>query len=49
MGVPVVLGRNGVEEIIQIDLDEETEAKFKVSVESIRDNIDILFENKFFE
>lgn len=49
VGVPVVLGRNGVEEIIQIDLDEETEAKFKVSVESIRDNIDILFENKFFE
>jgi malate dehydrogenase len=48
-GVPVILGRNGVEEIIEIDLDEETQKKFEVSVGSIRENIDILEENKFFE
>lgn len=49
VGVPVILGRNGVEEIIELDLDDETKAKFKVSVDSIRTNIDILVENKFFE
>ncbi len=48
-GVPVILGRNGVEEIIEIDLDEETQEKFNVSVDSIRGNIDILKENKFFD
>lgn len=48
-GVPVILGRNGVEQIIEIDLDEETQKKFEVSVGSIRENIDILEENKFFE
>jgi malate dehydrogenase len=48
-GVPVILGRNGVEEIIEMDLDEETKKKFEVSVGSIRENIDILEENKFFE
>lgn len=49
VGVPVVLGRNGIEEIIELDLDDETKAKFKVSVNSIRENIDILEENKFFD
>jgi len=49
VGVPVVLGRKGVEEIIEIDLDEETQEKFNVSVASIQDNIAILTENKFFE
>lgn len=48
-GVPVVLGSNGVEKIMEIELDEETQAKFKVSVDSIREGIDILIENKFFE
>jgi malate dehydrogenase len=48
VGVPVVLGANGVEEIIELDLDEETSAKFKVSVDSIREGIDILEENNFF-
>jgi malate dehydrogenase len=48
VGVPVVLGSNGVERIIELDLDEETKAKFKVSVDSIREGIDILKENDFF-
>ncbi|MFT7879179.1 MAG: malate dehydrogenase [Sulfurimonas sp.] len=48
VGVPVVLGRNGVEEILEMDLDDETKSKFKVSVDSIREGIDILKENKFF-
>ena len=49
VGVPVVLGANGVEKIIELDLDEETKAKFKVSVDSIQEGIDILDENNFFE
>ncbi len=48
-GVPVVLGSNGVEKIIELDLDEETKVKFKVSVDSIQEGIDILTENGFFE
>jgi len=48
-GVPVVLGKNGVEKIIEIDLDEETKEKFKISVNSIQENIAVLKENKFFD
>jgi malate dehydrogenase len=49
VGVPVVLGAKGVEKIIELDLDEETKAKFKISVDSIKEGIDILKENDFFE
>ncbi len=49
VGVPVVLGANGVEKIINLDLDEETKEKFAVSVNSIQEGIDILTENGFFE
>jgi len=48
-GVPVVLGKNGVEKIIEIDLDDETKEKFKISIDSIQENIAILKENKFFD
>jgi malate dehydrogenase len=49
VGVPVVLGSNGVEKIIELELDEETKAKFKISVDSIQEGINILKENNFFE
>jgi len=49
VGVPVVLGSNGVEKIIELDLDDETKAKFKISVDSIQEGIDVLRENGFFE
>jgi malate dehydrogenase len=49
IGVPVVLGINGVESIIEIDLDQNTKAKFANSIKSIQESIDILEENKFFE
>ena len=48
VGVPVVLGSKGVEKIIELDLDEETRAKFKISVDSIQEGVDILKENGFF-
>jgi len=49
VGVPVVLGSNGVEEIVQMTLNTKTREKFKVSVESIQEGIDILEKNGFFE
>jgi len=49
VGVPVILGKNGVEKIIEIDMDDETKAKFKCSVESIQEGINILKNNQFFE
>ncbi|MDQ7044708.1 MAG: malate dehydrogenase [Sulfurimonas sp.] len=48
-GVPVVLAKNGIEKIIELELDEDTEAKFKISVDSIQSGIDILNENNFFK
>ena len=48
VGVPVILGKNGMEQIIEMELDEETKAKFKASVESIQDGIDVLKNNQFF-
>lgn len=49
VGVPVVLGRNGVEKTIEISLDKETKKKFQKSVESIQEGIDILNEHGFFD
>jgi len=49
VGVPVVLGKNGVEKIIEISLNDEVQAKFKTSVESINEGIEILEKNGFFE
>ena len=44
----MVLGANGVEKIIELDLDKETKEKFAISVKSIEDGINILKENNFF-
>jgi malate dehydrogenase len=48
VGVPCVIGANGIEKVIELDLDENTKAKFAKSVESIRENIDILTQSGFF-
>jgi malate dehydrogenase len=37
VGVPVVLGANGVEEVIEIALDAEAKANFQVSVDAVRE------------
>ncbi len=49
VGVPVVLGSNGFEKIIELELDDDLSAKFKVSVDSIRDGIKVLEDSGFFE
>ncbi|HIP28778.1 MAG TPA: malate dehydrogenase [Sulfurovum sp.] len=48
LGVPVVLGSNGVEKIIELELDDATKTKLDTSVASIQEGIDILKENNFF-
>ena len=35
-GVPVILGKNGIEKIVEIPLNEEEMAKFKASAEAVR-------------
>jgi len=49
VGVPVVLGKNGVEEIIPMTLGTKTREKFKTSVESIQEGIAVLEKNGFFD
>jgi len=39
MGVPVVLGRNGVERIVELELDEAGQAKLEASASAIRGDI----------
>jgi malate dehydrogenase len=48
LGVPVVLGKNGAEKIIEMDLDEETKKKFDDAASSIKEGIDILKDEGFF-
>lgn len=49
VGVPIVLGARGVESIIELEFDQATKEKFDNSVASIRDGIDILKANNFFD
>ncbi|MEA3492007.1 MAG: malate dehydrogenase [Campylobacterota bacterium] len=49
VGVPCVIGANGIEKVIELDLSEETTAKFAKSVDSINENINILKDGGFFD
>jgi len=49
VGVPVVLGHNGIEKIIEINMNDELKDKFNDSVNSIQSGINILKENNFFQ
>ena len=48
VGVPAIIGSNGVEKIIELDLDSELQGKFDRSVETIKNGINILENNNFF-
>lgn len=48
-GVPVMLGANGVEKIIEMTLDDSEKAMFAKSCASVRSMIDALNVNKFFQ
>jgi malate dehydrogenase len=36
IGVPVILGKNGIEKIVELDLNEEEKAKFAASADAVR-------------
>lgn len=42
MGVPVILGKNGIEKIVELDLDEAEKAKLKESAEGVSKVNDLL-------
>ena len=44
IGVPIVVGKNGVEEIITLELNEEEKALFDASAKSVKENEDMLDE-----
>ncbi|MBW6487450.1 malate dehydrogenase [Sulfurimonas sp.] len=48
-GVPVMLGANGAEKIIEVTLDESEKKMFEGSCNSVRSLIDTLNKNNFFE
>lgn len=48
-GVPVVIGANGVEKVIEVSMDDEEVELFKKSVGSVQRLIDVLYERKFYE
>lgn len=48
VGVPAIIGKNGVEKIIELKLDEELQSKFDKSVQTISKGIDTLKTNNFF-
>lgn len=47
-GVPVVLGANGVERIVEVTLDDEEKGMFEGSVGSVQKLVDVLHDKKFF-
>ena len=48
-GVPVMLGANGAEKIIEANLNDDQDRKFAKSVGSVRVLVDTLYKNNFFE
>ena len=46
VGVPVVLGRNGVEKIIEIELNDAEKAAFAKSVEAVKKTTDEVLATK---
>ena len=48
-GVPVMLGANGAEKIIEANLNDDQDRRFAKSISSVRNLIDILYKNDFFK
>ncbi len=42
LGVPVVLGKNGIERIIELDLNAEEKALLEASRKAVREVMDVL-------
>jgi malate dehydrogenase len=48
-GVPVMIGAGGAEQIIEMTLKQLQKTRFKNSVASVQEMVDILYENGFFD
>lgn len=48
VGVPAIIGKNGVEKVLTLELDDELQSKFDTSVNTIRKGIEVLEKNNFF-
>lgn len=48
-GVPVMIGANGAEKVIEANLNDDQDRKFAKSVGSVRQLVDALYTNKFFD
>jgi len=48
-GVPVMIGARGVEKVIEANLNDDQDRKFAKSVGSVKELIDALYTNKFYE
>lgn len=46
IGVPVVLGKNGIEKIVELELNDTEKAKFKASADAVRNMNNVLYEMK---
>jgi malate dehydrogenase len=42
MGVPVVLGSNGIERIVELDLDDAEQQALKASADAVREVVAVL-------
>jgi len=49
IGVPIMLGYNGVKTIFEMPLEEDIEAEFDLAVKSVKENIKILEKENFFD
>lgn len=48
VGVPTIIGKNGVEKIIELELDDKLQEKFNQSVQTIKNGIDVLINHNLF-
>ncbi|RXJ80687.1 malate dehydrogenase [Arcobacter sp. F2176] len=48
-GVPIMLGKNGVEKVIELNLTDEQKELFSKSVASVKELVDTLNKNSFFD
>lgn len=48
-GVPVMIGARGVEKVIEANLNDDQDRKFAKSVKSVKELIDALYANNFYE
>ena len=48
LGVPVVLGKNGIEKIIEVKLDKEEQEQLATSAKAVRSVMDVLDNMKMF-